>query len=167
MLGIFHRIHLAERPGRRFTSLQGEGDESYCSNRRHSDDRTYSYYEIQGAHRFLQAMIEMVLVQGALGVADCLLDGIQLLGDVETGYARLEYGGDTPQMAFARLRRLAECVSCRCSLMKISHPLEGICQSAFLFPPRNRAIASAMKFGVGDTSDPLKAFRDLVTPISF
>lgn len=37
----------------------------------------------------------------------------------------------------------------------------------FLVSAKNRAIESAMKFGVGDTSDPLKAFRDLVTPISF
>ncbi|SSX47315.1 unnamed protein product [Ciceribacter sp. T2.26MG-112.2] len=51
-------------------------------------------------------MVEMVLDQRALGVADCLFDGIQLLRDVETRFSCLDHGGDTPQMAFGTLEAL-------------------------------------------------------------
>ena len=53
----------------------------------------------KGADRVFQAVVDVVLDQRALGLADRFLDRVQLLGDVHTGATVLYHGDDAAQMA--------------------------------------------------------------------
>ncbi|MOA57739.1 hypothetical protein D3C78_1819740 [compost metagenome] len=48
----------------------------------------------------------MVLDQGALGLADGLFHGVQLLGDIHAGAVGLEHADDAAQMPFGALQAL-------------------------------------------------------------
>src|SRR5262245_5365612 len=52
----------------------------------------------QGPDDILQTMIEMILDQGLLGLADRLLHRVELLGDIETRPTTLDHLDDAVQM---------------------------------------------------------------------
>lgn len=58
----------------------------------------------QGCHRIFQAVINMVLDQCALCLADSLFDCMQLLGNVYTLTPVLNHGDDTAQMTVSTLQ---------------------------------------------------------------
>ena len=53
--------------------------------------------------RVLQAVVDVILDQGALGLADGLLHRVQLLGNIHAGTAILDHGDDAAQVALGAL----------------------------------------------------------------
>jgi hypothetical protein len=47
-----------------------------------------------------QAMVNVVMHQGFLGLCDSLLNGVELLGDVEAGTALLDHGDRRAKVTF-------------------------------------------------------------------
>lgn len=78
----------------------------------------------------------MVLNQRPLGLRDCLLDRVKLLGDVEARPAGLDHLDDPAQMAVRALEALHDrCVSSMSIGLFVHNnypiPLEGIMQPAY------------------------------------
>jgi hypothetical protein len=57
-----------------------------------------------GTDGLFQAVIEVILDQRFLGLADCLLNGMQLLGNIDTGSARLDHLDDALQVTVCPLQ---------------------------------------------------------------
>ncbi|CAK7262250.1 protein of unknown function (plasmid) [Shinella sp. WSC3-e] len=60
----------------------------------------------QGADHILEAMVEMVLDQRALGIGDRLFDGMKLLCEIEAGAPVLDHRDDALQMSLGPLQPL-------------------------------------------------------------
>jgi hypothetical protein len=60
------------------------------------------------AHDMLQAVVEVFVDQGPLGVRDRRFDGMQLLGDVQAGASRLDHLDHAPEMALGALEALGD-----------------------------------------------------------
>jgi len=68
--------------------------------------------------RGVEAMVDMVVDQHLLGLADGLFDGVELLGEIETVPALLEHGEDAPKVSFSSFQALDDI---RMALMLGSH----------------------------------------------
>jgi hypothetical protein len=77
--------------------------------------------------RGIEAMIDVVVDQGFLGLANGLLDGVELLGDIETGSSLLDHRNDAPQVSFRPLQPLHDI---RVALMNVC------ILHALSYPPR-------------------------------
>ena len=75
----------------------------------------------------LQAVIDVILNQGALGLAYGLLHGMQLLRDIHALTAILDHGDDAAQMALGALQALHDIavalVSVAMAVFVIAHAL--------------------------------------------
>src|SRR5262249_13188609 len=54
--------------------------------------------------RGLQAMVDVIVDQDCLGIGDCLLDGVQLLRQLEARPSRLHHADNRVQMPFGALQ---------------------------------------------------------------
>jgi hypothetical protein len=64
----------------------------------------FALLKVQRPDCLVEAMIQMILNQCSLGIPDRFLDGIELLGDVETWLSGLDHGCDAPQMPLGALQ---------------------------------------------------------------
>src|SRR5712691_3080038 len=64
----------------------------------------------------LEAIVDVILDQGPLGLANRLFDGMELLSDVEAGPPPLDHLGDAAEMSFRALQALQ---NLRVTLMEI------------------------------------------------
>jgi hypothetical protein len=84
-------------------------------------------FAADGPNGVLQAMVDVILDQGALRLGYRLLDGVQLLGDIQTGPMTLDHGDDASQMSFGPFEPLDDF---GVGLVNV------ICHGAFLSPWR-------------------------------
>jgi len=61
---------------------------------------------LQRTYGIVKAVIEMIVDQGLLGLGDGLLDGMQLLGDIEAGAASFNHLDNRAQMPVRALQPL-------------------------------------------------------------
>jgi hypothetical protein len=55
-----------------------------------------------------QAMVEVVLDQGSLGIANCALDRMQLLREIKAWTTFLDHGDDAPEVTFRPLQAFCD-----------------------------------------------------------
>lgn len=75
----------------------------------------------EGPDRVLQAVVKVVLDQGALCIGDRLLDGMELLGDIEARFAVLDHGDHASKMSLGPLEPLDDFRVGFVSIFMINH----------------------------------------------
>jgi hypothetical protein len=89
----------------------------------------------QSPHGLFKAVVQMILDQGLLGLADRLLDRVELLGDVQAGAPALSHLDDAVQVPFRAseaLYDLAGMALVAMIFMSFTYPPGGILQGCRL-----------------------------------
>jgi hypothetical protein len=108
----------------------------------------------QRADRLFEAVVEVILDQCPLGLAHRLLDGVELLRDVEAGPAALDHGDHAAYMAFGS-----------------SQPLEGVRMGSVpghgaCYPPGGDAVKRNVSAGEDSWLTGADRFQARITAVT-